>query len=108
MSVSQYEKDGKVFWRVYLDLRSRRHPGARVQRRVNGIESEKEALAEEKRLLRELTSELARLESLGLRWGEVVDRWEDQPEATPSPPSWIMSHFCETGLIRGSIGWRPS
>ena len=93
MSVSQYEKDGRFYWRVYLDLRSRRNRQARVQRRVNGIESEKEALAEEKRLLRELTSELARLESLGLRWSEVVDRWEDQQRSRPT------RHYALTTIV---------
>lgn len=100
MSISQYEKDGRVFWRVYLDLRSRRNSGARVQRRINGIESEKEALAEEKRLLRELTAELARLESLGLRWGEVVDRWEDQQRRRPTRNYALTTIVDHAALLR--------
>lgn len=62
MAVSKYEKDGKTHWRVYIDLRGRRNPRARVQKRINGLESEREARSEEKRLIRELSEQLARLE----------------------------------------------
>lgn len=84
MSVSQYEKDGKVLWRITLDLRGRRNPRARLQRRVLGFESEKDALAEERKLLRELTEELRRIEDQGLLWSEVVDRWEDRQRVQPT------------------------
>jgi len=95
MSVTKYEKDGKTFWRVYLDLRSRKNPTARVQKRVNGFNSEREALTEEKHLLRELTEQLTQLEAKGLRWREVVDRWEDQQRTYPSKsysPTTIIDH----------------
>ncbi len=84
MAVSKYEKDGKTYWRVYLDLRGRNNPRARVQKRVNGIETERAAYAEEKKLLRELTEELARLESQGLCWGDVIERWESRQQTFPS------------------------
>ena len=75
MAVTKYEKDGKTFWRVYLDLRGHKDCRIRVQKRVNGIESERAARAEEKRLLRELAEELSRLESRGSRWSDVIERW---------------------------------
>lgn len=84
MSVSQYEKDGKIFWRVYLDLRGRADSRVRVQKRINGIETEREARSKEKHLLRELTEEVGRLESQGLRWSDVIDRWVRQQELYPT------------------------
>ena len=51
MAVGKYEKDGKAFWYVYVNLRSPIKPGVRVQRRINELESEKAAYAEEKKLL---------------------------------------------------------
>lgn len=76
MAVSSYEKEGKTFWRVYLNLRSKNNPTIRVQKLVVGIESEKAAVSEEKKILRLLTEEISRLEGYGLTWEAVVDRWE--------------------------------
>lgn len=84
MAVSKYEKDGLVFWRVYIDLRGRRDTRVRVQKRVNGIESEKEALILEKRLLRELAEKVTKLEDRGLRWGDVIERWVRHQELYPT------------------------
>ncbi|MGK5089926.1 tyrosine-type recombinase/integrase [Bdellovibrionota bacterium FG-2] len=84
MAVSKYEKDGQIFWRVYIDIRGRRNRRARAQKRINGILTEREALTEEKRLLRELTEEVARLESQGLTWEEVIERWVRQQELYPT------------------------
>jgi integrase len=84
MAVTKYEKDGRTFWRVYVDLRGRRDARNRVQRRINGLASEREARTEEKRLLRELSEELTRLESQGLTWEEVVERWVRQQELYPT------------------------
>lgn len=84
MSVTKYEKDGKTFWRVYLDLRSRKNSRIRFQKRINGIDSEREALSEEKRILRELSEQIIRSESQGLLWGEIIDRWVRQQQLYPT------------------------
>lgn len=60
MAISKYEKNGQTLWKVYLNIRSKVYPAIRVQRRVFDLLSEREANAEEKRLLRDLTEELAR------------------------------------------------
>ncbi len=93
MSVTKYEKDGKIFWRVYIDLRGRKDQRVRVQKRVNGLTSEREARAEEKRLLRELSEQVSHVESQGLRWGDVIDRWELQQKTYPS------KHYVDTTII---------
>ena len=93
MAVSKYEKDGQQLWQVYVDIRSRKSREVRVQKRVNGLETEKAALTEEKRLIRELSSKLATLESKGLKWRDVIDRWERFHELYPS------DRYAETTII---------
>jgi len=86
MSVSSYTKDGKTFWKVYLNLRSKDEPTIREQKLINGIDSEKGALAEEKRLYRELSQKLAVRASQGLTWGAVLSRWELAMRSDPKNP----------------------
>lgn len=84
MAVSSYEKDGKRYWQIYVDIKSRRDRRVRVQKRVLGLTSEKEALGEEKRLLRELSEKLVEMESHGLKWGDVINRWTGYQETYPT------------------------
>ena len=84
MAVSKYEKDGKQLWQVYLDMRSRKIRSARVQKRIVGFDSERAALIEEKRLMRELTERLSRVELRGACWGDVIDHWVEQQRLYPS------------------------
>jgi integrase len=93
MAVSKYEKDGKTFWQVYISFRSTKVRRARVQKRLTGIESEKQAYAEEKRLIRELSEALVKEESRGSTWGEVVERWITQQETCPTV------HLAKTTLV---------
>lgn len=83
MAVSKYEKDGKVFWQAYVDIRSTKNPRVRVQKRVTRIENERQAIAEEKRLIRELSEKLTKEETKGATWGEVVERWVQYRELDP-------------------------
>ncbi|MCM0606259.1 MAG: hypothetical protein KA715_09225 [Xanthomonadaceae bacterium] len=66
MSVSSYEKDGKKLWKIYLNIRSKENPAIREQKMVAGFESEKAALAEEKKLTREITEKLVKRASQGI------------------------------------------
>ncbi len=75
MSVSSYEKNGKTLWQAYVDIRSRKDRTIRVQKRLNGFETEREALQAEKKLVRDLMTELGKLEAAGMRWKEVIERW---------------------------------
>jgi integrase len=84
MSISKYEKDGKTYWRVYLNIRSRIDSRVRIQRRINEIESEKHAIACEKQLLRRITEDLSKEESRGMSWGEVVEKWVNYQFLYPS------------------------
>ena len=84
MGVNSYEKNGKVFWKVYIDIRSRQNRQLRLQKRLSGFETEKEAQIEDRRQLRELTARLSCLEGKGMRWRDVIDRWETYQELYPS------------------------
>jgi integrase len=84
MAVSSYEKDGKIYWRVYVDIRGRKDSRIRVQKRINGLASEREACAKEKELLRDLSEQAAQLEAKGLRWEDVISRWVSQQELFPT------------------------
>ena len=77
MAITSYEKNGKTFWKVYINVRSKEDPSIREQKVVQGIESEKVAQAEERKLLRELSEKVAHLASQGLTWGAVIERWEN-------------------------------
>lgn len=76
MAITHYEQNGKTLWSVYLNIRSKVNPMIRAQKRIFDLESEKAALAEEKKLLRELSEKLSKLEGQGLSWSDVIDRWE--------------------------------
>jgi integrase len=76
MAVSTYVKDGKTFWKVYVNVRSKKDPSLRAQKVVKGLESEKAALSEEKKLLRELMESIHSVAVLGHTWDKVIGRWE--------------------------------
>lgn len=95
MAISSYDKDGKTYWQVYLDLRGRNGTRVRLQKRITGLTSEREARTEEKRLLRELSEKVALEEAKGLRWGDVIERWARHQELYPTKqysPSTIIDH----------------
>jgi integrase len=76
MAVKSYECDGETLWEAYVNLRSKKNPKLRLQRRVKGLRSLNAASSEEKRLIADLNKEVTRLESKGARWEEVIDRWQ--------------------------------
>lgn len=76
MAVQKYEKDGQTFWMVYVNVRSKDRPNIRRQRRVYDLKSEKEAIAEEKRLIQVLSRDLIRAENAAIKWKDVIRQWE--------------------------------
>lgn len=112
MAVTSYEADGKTMWKVYLHVRSKIIPSVREQKLVKGFTSENAALAEEKRLIRELTAKVAKAEGHGLTWAEVIDRWQDCMKTDSAyfkyAPTTIMDHG--SNLRRWTATWlkRPA
>jgi len=84
MAVSAYQKNGKDLWRIYVDFKSRKDRRIRVQKRVNGFTSESAAIEHEKRILRNLAEKLASLESRGIKWRDLIERWQRHQEIYPS------------------------
>jgi integrase len=76
MAVKEYEKDNNKYWMVYVNVRHPTNPEIRRQRKLKGFKTENAALQEEKKLLRNLGSEMAQEVELGLTWESIIDRWE--------------------------------
>jgi integrase len=76
MAISDYDVNGEKFYRVYVQARGRTNKKIRLQKVLNKIKTLTAARREEKRFIRELTTNVAKLEGLGLLWSEVIFRWE--------------------------------
>jgi len=75
MSINKYEKDGKTFYTVYRNVLGKDNRRLRLQKRIYEIETYKEALRIEKKLISELAIKMEKLEGRGLFWDEIIDRW---------------------------------
>jgi integrase len=75
MGITNYEKDGKTYYRVYIQERSSKDRTVRVQRSKSGIESYAEARREEKKLTKRVFELVAKIEAKGITWRELVHRW---------------------------------
>lgn len=90
MAIREYFHDDKKYFEVALNLRGRDVKRVRKQTRIrfdpkgNRIESLSSARTEEKRLLRNLTETVNKLEGKGYLWREIVDRWEDEKLTPPT------------------------
>ena len=76
MSISEYQKNGETFYSVYRNVLGKKNRRLRLQKRVTDIETYKEALRIEKKLISELATKMEKLERRGLFWGDLMDRWE--------------------------------
>lgn len=84
MAIFQYEENGQILWRFYLNLRSTINPRLRLQRRGAGFTTRKQAEEAKKRQLLQMSSEIARLEAVGSTWSDIIERWEMFYEMYPS------------------------
>ena len=110
MAVNSYKKNGGELFRVSIEARGKVSPSLRLQRSKKNISTLKEALKEEKRLLKSVTQEVAKLEGRGLTWGEIVDRWEIKARIGHlgdkySDNSTIMAHVNKLRRYTG-IWWK--
>ena len=82
MAIYSYQSEnpaenGETLWRVYVNVRSKIIPEIRAQRKVSGLKSEKDALREETKIIRECEREVFEKESQGQTWGAIVDAFEE-------------------------------
>lgn len=85
MGITKYEVNGKEYWKIYITLRSKRNRKIRVQKRVTLIESMEEALKLDKKWFQWACEQVAKRESEGFTWGEIVDCWRIWYRKYPSP-----------------------
>jgi len=77
MAISTYNSEnGEDLFKVYVNVRSKTNYSLRIQRKLIGIKTKREAEREENRLIRECERELATKESQGTSWGDLIERWE--------------------------------
>lgn len=104
MSIYEYEENGQKLWRYYLNLRSKRNPRVRIQRRGAGFTSRKQAEDIVKRLNLQMASEVARLESRGLTWEDIIDRWEQFHELYQTEKYALTTVRDHSALVRNWTG----
>lgn len=75
--IQEYQKDGKVFFKVRVYVRSNLNPGLRVTKQSGGIASLQLAQKEEIRLKKECDRELMQVEARGILWGELLNEWHE-------------------------------
>lgn len=76
MAISRYENNGKELFRVYVQARGKNDKSIRIQKLKTGFESFSVAAKAEKKLIKLVTEEVATLEGRGLKWDEILRRWE--------------------------------
>ena len=77
MAVNEYEESGQKYFWVYVNIRSKKDAGLRVQKTLYKLKSKRQADREEKRLIKECLEEINIIESQGLCWEAVVKKWEE-------------------------------
>ncbi|HLE12340.1 MAG TPA: site-specific integrase [Bacteriovoracaceae bacterium] len=75
IQITKYYEGEQEFWRVYVHIRSKTNRHRRVQKYAHHLESEAEARREEKKLIRDASFEVQKIDGLGLDWNDVVNLW---------------------------------
>lgn len=76
MAIKEYQKNGKTYYKVYVQCRGKVIKRIRLQKLLPMIETLVAARREERRLIEELSRQVEKLEGKGLLWSEVLYRWE--------------------------------
>ncbi len=75
MGIKKEVKNGKELWHVYVNIRSKKN-NRRMQKYSRNCKTEALAKKEEKRLIREISIELQKLDEHGLSWRDIIIAWE--------------------------------
>ncbi len=70
-----YEENGIKYWKVYHNLRSKKNPRIRVQKKATKVKNELEAKKLDKLLYKEAIEEVFKRENEALSWDTVVEKW---------------------------------
>lgn len=102
MGITSYEKDGKTFYKVYVNLRSKEDPKIRAQKTVSDLASLSLARREENKIYLELGKKLLKLEGKAETWQDVIFRWEKDAK------SGILGEYSPTTIrdhVNGLFNW---
>lgn len=84
MSYEKYIEDGREYWRIRIHKRSPKNRKIRAQKRLVRIETEDEARKLDDKWTQWAYSYIAKRESEGLTWGEVIQAWREWFRRYPS------------------------
>ena len=109
MGIKAYRRDEKVYWKVYVNMRSKNNPHVRKQRTISDIETQAAARRLEKQVIAELSAELALSLNQGLSWEKILERWEKDAKAgllKKYDPTTIVDTVA--GLRKWTVDWLPN
>jgi integrase len=99
MAISNYEIDGRQYFRVYVQAVGKRDKSLRIQRSKFKVESIMEARKIEKTLIKSVTEEIGKLEGRGLTWEDILFRWE-----VSARQGLLGDKYKNPSLIRDHVG----
>lgn len=105
MAVKSYVINNKTFYEVYVSCKSQRTPSIRAQRRKKGLESKSKAERLEKEFLIECTREVKDKETVGERWGQIVDKFKIYKETFDSVQQDTLEDYVSMLRIWTSNFW---
>ena len=77
MAVKQYTRNGKIFYRVSVNIRSKINQKIRFQKSKEGIETQAKANRVEKELYKLGIQEVQRRDGQGYTWEQIVKKWHN-------------------------------
>ncbi|MFT6069969.1 MAG: integrase [Bacteriovoracaceae bacterium] len=81
MAIKSYLEDGKEYFRVYVHVRSKTSRKKRIQKNVKGFKTMAEAKKAEKKILKEASYEIAKMDGQGIDWVDIVHLWNVEIKA---------------------------
>lgn len=75
MTIKQYQLKNDLYYEVYVNIRSKKNPQIRVQKRTKKIKTLSRARSIERSLVEKSIVEISKLENEDSSWGKIVTCW---------------------------------
>ena len=108
MAIKEYMENGKVFYAVTVNVRSKENPSLRLQPGKKGIPSRAKAEKIEVELRREAEREIARREISGCRWSELVFDFHEHCEQQAKRGRQVLNSETLVDYIAAIRKWTKS
>lgn len=102
MTIKTYKENGKTCYSVSVNIRSQINPKNRKQLKRKGIETKAKAERVEKLLTKQAIKEVEIKDSLGLSWGQVVEKWIEFKKRDEYEP---ISELTLTDYLSALTAW---